>query len=262
MLDQQLNRQVTSYIHRCVEQAIDAVNWKGDTPKFWFTIIGKDLIFHMQEPELHMGKDPVVSRVLYRLNHNLEKNFGLEFYAPLLTHYNINEMSYLYDLQDRRDGFDWERALDQVEIFGTVYILCGKWDLIVDKAPDWSKRDELMKSEGDIYGIISFPCVYEVYSKAYNDTPANVWAYIKEHGSMEGMGSNRLILDTATKDFEEHGCSYYSVCRFASPKCKKVLGCIRPAEARRFVKDGIAISNWKLLRQDQLNSELDRYTHM
>lgn len=174
-------KNVEKYIRICITQACESEKYTGEEPKFWFTVIGRDLIFDMEVLNKEENHDPIVVRVLYRLNRNLYKNYRFHFFAPKLTHYNPSEYSYLYELIPSHLDFNWKRCITNVKIFGKEYILCSVNDIIPAEILTDEEHEQLI-SLIDIHNKYYFKEVNDAYKKVFNKSIIQIWNYYRKNG--------------------------------------------------------------------------------
>lgn len=249
--------KLNQYITNVIEQAGDSINYKGRTPRYWTMLINDDLLFHMESVS-EKDRDEIVKRTLFRLDRNIPRHFQLHFYAPGLHGYR-DAYGDKYDFVPSEMDWEWTKALTEVKIFNQRYILCSKFDVVLPEDMSTEMMNDMIETGIGKDGIVTFPQVYNAYIKLWHETPIGIWKTYMEHGSLKDLNTSIFIESTIQDDYNEKGCGYYSVCKYASLKCKTTDACYRPTI---MMKDGIATSTWRKFKQEQMEEELEQFKSM
>lgn len=208
--------RVESYIKIVVDGACESEN-HPDSAQYEYTIIGKSLIFAVKSNYLR-----VIRRILFRLNNNLEKNFGLSF-QPIYPYHEIRDYNTYYHWTPKSDGVDPNHAIRKYTLFGKDGTLCSSWG---NRMSGLGRihLENLRKAGFDCYHDNNFDHFLAAYKAVYGEEPMDIHLKIHEYwlGVRELRKTNSLDpnVDKFLNDDFLHGCGYWSICDNHSCPCQ------------------------------------------
>lgn len=240
--------RIKGYINHCIDDAIRSTDGAELRPQFWFRVVGNDMIFHVQicDPSVNAKAEAtVIKKILWRLNTNIKKHFGFDFFAPAWADTYGDFLSDMYFLASPEE-FSYNHALAKMEILGTTYILCGKFF----NRPEDEDDTLIIKRGGlEMFCKPTWDQFYLAYVKAFGDDPLTVWNCMRLGEDPNMLNSEEYISKKAEGDLNTFGCKYYSVCNKACAKCYASGKCFRD---KPIMKDGLVLSRYRDFKQELL----------
>lgn len=250
MKNQNTYEKIYGYIDHCIDDALRSTDGAEVRPRFWFEVIGADMIFHINHKITSTDKKSdatVIKKVLWRLSNGVKKHFELNFFAPFYASMYDEFLSDMYSFAPLED-FSYSHALAMMKVLDDTYILCGKFY----NRPEGEDAMIIVKEGSlEMFSKPKWDQFYLAYVKAYGDDPLTVWIAMRNG---EDVSKPECIETKAKEDLKIHGCMYYSVCTKARKGCTiPTNGCYR--EKPIPVKDGLVLSRYRQFKQELLMSK-------
>lgn len=209
---------VERYINKVIEDSAKAEDRPNDV-EWVYKFIDGDLLFCMKSKYIR-----VMRRIMFRLNNNLQKNFGINFCMLMpdpMKYGNEYWQSKHWDLFEESQGVDPNNSCDYWEVFGKWYTIRMTLGLLEDWELGTPHIDKLQAAgyDWDKQGPGSWDNFHEAFLKVYNKEPLAMALAMKEfYKSGKGQKYNgyKHQYDQAIR---EEKCGYWFVCSERACPC-------------------------------------------
>lgn len=244
-----MNR-LNQYIDKCIEDAKSANNMNDEQVRYWFTVIGKDLLLHLE------GNYKIANRVEYRLSNNLPKHYGLTLNTTRSSGtlsgdqlFNASKFALF-----SADKFSVVEGLCEATILGRHYVICAKSGNRPASENSIEGIKLLMANGLDFHahGRDRWVSFMKAYLTTYRMDPMEAYLLMQEGKDPDPKKAYGDLTKYTEKDLAEFGCRYYSVCSAACEKCKQACTLPKPV-----YREGIIANKWNEMRDDQIQKKIN-----